>query len=60
VGTGWKAVEKIQNVFGRNTAATKSPELPETGRFRAGLFHLGYKHHIQVAYFTDEYIFTLF
>jgi hypothetical protein len=26
---------------GRNTASTKSPELPGTGSFRTGLFDLG-------------------
>jgi hypothetical protein len=34
-------LEKIRKIFGRNTASTKSPELPGTGRFRTGLFDLG-------------------
>jgi hypothetical protein len=34
--------KKIRKIYGRNTASTKSPELPGTGRFQAGLFDLGY------------------
>jgi len=33
-------LEKIRKISGRNTASTKSPELPGTGRFQAGLFDL--------------------
>jgi hypothetical protein len=33
--------KKIQKISGLNTASTKSPELPGTGSFRAGLFALG-------------------
>jgi hypothetical protein len=40
-GTWRKALEKIRKFSGRNTASTQSPELPGTGRFRAGLFDLG-------------------
>ena len=40
-GTGRKSSEKIRKISGRNTASTKSLELPGTGRFRAGLFYLG-------------------
>jgi hypothetical protein len=36
-----KTLEKLPQVSVRNTACTKSPELPGTGRFRAGLFDLG-------------------
>jgi hypothetical protein len=39
-GTGRKVLEKIRQISGRNTASTKSPESPGTGRFRAGLFEL--------------------
>jgi hypothetical protein len=38
VGNNRKKTRKIPV---RNTAATNSPELPGTGRFRAGLFDLG-------------------
>jgi hypothetical protein len=41
-GTSRKALEEIRKISGRNTAFTKSPELPGTGRFRAGLFELGH------------------
>jgi hypothetical protein len=40
-GTGRKALEKIRKISSRNTASTKTPELPGTGRFQAGLFDLG-------------------
>jgi hypothetical protein len=40
-GTGRKALEKIRKFSGRNIASKKTPELPETGRFRARLFDLG-------------------
>jgi hypothetical protein len=40
-GTGRKSSEKIRKFSGRNTASTKSPELPGTGNFRTGLFDLG-------------------
>jgi hypothetical protein len=39
-GIGRKALEKIRKFSFRNTTSTKSPELPGTGRFRAGLFDL--------------------
>jgi hypothetical protein len=39
--TGRKSSEKIRKFSGRNTASTKSPELPETGSFRTELFDLG-------------------
>jgi hypothetical protein len=42
-GTGWKLSEKIRKISGRNTASTKSPELPGAGSFRTGLFDLGVK-----------------
>jgi len=38
-GKHWK---KNLKTSGRNTASTKSPELHGTGRFRAGLFDLGF------------------
>jgi hypothetical protein len=37
---GRKSLEKIPKISGPNTAFAKSPELPETGRFRTGLFDL--------------------
>jgi hypothetical protein len=40
-GTRWKSLEKIRKISGRNTASTKSPELPGTISFRAVLFDLG-------------------
>ncbi len=40
-GTDWKSSEKIRKFSGRNTASTKSPELPGTASFRTGLFDLG-------------------
>ncbi len=40
-GIGRKTLEKIRKFSGRNTASTKSPELPGTGRFLAGMFDLG-------------------
>ncbi len=43
-GTGRKSSEKIRKFSGRNTASTKSPELPGTGSFRTGLFDLGGIH----------------
>jgi hypothetical protein len=36
-----KTPEKIRKISGRNTASTKSPELPGTGSFPTGLFDLG-------------------
>jgi hypothetical protein len=36
-----KITGKIRKISGRNTASTKSPELPGTGPFQAGLFQLG-------------------
>jgi len=44
--TGRKSLEKIRKISGRNTVSTKSPELPGTGRFRAGLFDLDRKPRI--------------
>jgi hypothetical protein len=40
VGTGRKSSEKIRKFSGRNTASTKSLELPGTDSFRTGLFNL--------------------
>jgi hypothetical protein len=34
-------IGKIRKFSGRNTASTKSPDLPGTGSFRTGLFDLG-------------------
>ncbi len=39
--TSRKSSEKIRKISSRNTASTKSPELPGTGSFRTGLFDLG-------------------
>jgi hypothetical protein len=36
-----KITGKIRKISGRNTASTKSPELPGTSCFRPGLFDLG-------------------
>ncbi len=38
---GQKSPGKIRKISGRNTASSKSLELPRTGRFQAGLFDLG-------------------
>jgi hypothetical protein len=38
-GGNW--AQKIRKISGRNTASKTLPELPETGRFRDGLFDLG-------------------
>ncbi len=37
-----ESIGKIRKISGRTTASTKSPELPGTGRFWAGLFDLGF------------------
>jgi hypothetical protein len=36
-----ESIGKNPKISGQNTDSTKSPELPGTGRFRAGLFDLG-------------------
>ncbi len=51
-------MEKIRKFSGRSTASTKSPELPGTGRFRAGLFDLGTPHFLSVCrYWSHEATF---
>jgi hypothetical protein len=45
--TGRKSPEKIRKISGQNTASTKSPKLPGTDRFQAGLFDLGNRISLQ-------------
>jgi hypothetical protein len=54
-GTDWKLSEKIRKISGRNTASTKSPELPGAGSFRARLFDLGIEEQLKVSH--DESTF---
>jgi hypothetical protein len=56
-GIGRKALEKIRKFSGRNTASTKSPELPGTGRFRVGLFDLG-GHNFEAKHLYFDNFFT--
>jgi hypothetical protein len=44
VEAGRRSSVKIQKIFDWNTASTKSPELPGTGRFPAGVFDLGWTY----------------
>ncbi len=46
-----KSSEKIRKFSGRNTASTKSRELPGTGSFRTGLFDLGIFIIMQINFF---------
>jgi hypothetical protein len=46
--------EIIGKISGRNTASTKSPELPGTGSFRPGLFDLG-TYNINITRSTGKY-----
>ena len=44
-GSNRKSLKKIRKIPYRKTASMKSPECLGTGRFRAGMFDLGYVDH---------------